>query len=122
MAMPRDVIDVAASCTNLSMTPSILSTLEPTPQFDGIREIYLGGEAPTEALIAAWSTPTRKIYNCHGPTECTTAVSTAELTPGGPIILGHLVSGVEIVLLDEDLRHEVEQGEICIRGPCLAIG
>lgn len=122
MAMPRDVIDVAASCTNLSMTPSILSTLEPSPQFDGIREIYLGGEAPTEALIAAWSTPTRKIYNCYGPTECTTAVSTAEMTPGGPIILGHLVSGVEIVLLDEDLRHEVEQGEICIRGPCLAIG
>lgn len=37
-------------------------------------------------------------------------------------MLGELVSGVEIILLDDELEHEVQQGEICIRGPCLAAG
>lgn len=44
------------------------------------------------------------------------------MQPGGPIVLGELVSGVEIILLDDELQHEVQQGEICIRGPCLAAG
>ncbi|KAE8342159.1 hypothetical protein BDV24DRAFT_162710 [Aspergillus arachidicola] len=122
MALPADVLDVAPTCSTLVVTPSILSTFEPSPQFDGVREIYMGGEAPTAALIDAWATPTRKIYNSYGPTECTTAVSVAEMFPGGPIILGNIVSGVELVLLDDALENEVDEGEICIRGPCLAIG
>lgn len=44
------------------------------------------------------------------------------MQPGGPIVLGKLVSGVEIFLLDDELEHEVQQGDICIRGPCLAVG
>lgn len=44
------------------------------------------------------------------------------MQPGGPIVLGELVSGVEIILLDDELEHEVQQGEICTRGPCLAVG
>nr|POE75179.1 nonribosomal peptide synthetase sirp [Quercus suber]POE94740.1 nonribosomal peptide synthetase sirp [Quercus suber] len=122
MATPSDVIDVAGTCTTLIVTPSILASLAPTPRLDKVRAIYMGGEAPTESLVETWTTPTRKIYNSYGPTECTTAVSTIELTPGGPIVLGNLVSDVEILLLDDDLLHEVEQGEICIRGPCLAVG
>jgi hypothetical protein len=100
----------------------MLASLEPTPEFDCVHSIYMGGEAPTEALVRLWTSSTRKVYNCYGPTECTTAVSTVEMVPGGPIVLGDLVSEVEIVLLDENLEHEVLQGEICIRGPCLAIG
>lgn len=122
MASPSDVLDVAPSCTTLVMTPSMLANVAPSAQFDQVREIYMGGEAPTAALIEEWTTPTRKVYNSYGPTECTTAVSVAEMKPGGPIILGNLVSGVEIVLLDENLEHEVDAGEICIRGPCLAVG
>ncbi|KAE8143639.1 nonribosomal peptide synthetase 11 [Aspergillus pseudotamarii] len=122
MALPADVLDVAPTCSTLVVTPSILSTFELSSRFDGVREIYMGGEAPTAALIDAWVTPTRKVYNSYGPTECTTAVSVAEMTPGGPIILGNIVSGVELVLLDDALENEVDEGEICIRGPCLAIG
>ncbi|KAK1976429.1 nonribosomal peptide synthetase 11 [Colletotrichum cereale] len=122
MAQPSDVINVASSCSTLIVTPSMLASLEPTPEFGCVHSIYMGGEAPTEALVRLWTTPTRKVYNCYGPTECTTAVSTAEMIPGGPIVLGHVVSEVELVLLDENLEHEVEQGEICIRGPCLAVG
>lgn len=122
MATPSDVIDVAGACTTLIVTPSILGSLEPTPKFDQVRSIYMGGEAPTEALVRAWTTPTRKVYNAYGPTECTTAVSTVEMIPGSPIVLGNVVSDVELILLDEDLEREVEQGEICIRGPCLAAG
>lgn len=44
------------------------------------------------------------------------------MQPGGPIVLGELVSGVEIIFLDDELEHEVQQGEICVRGPCLAVG
>lgn len=44
------------------------------------------------------------------------------MQPGGPIVLGESVSGVEIILLDDELQHEVQQGEICIREPCLAVG
>lgn len=100
----------------------MLASLEPTPEFDRVHSIYMGGEAPTEALVRLWTSLTRRVYNCYGPTECTTAVSTVEIKPGGPIVLGHLVSEVEIVLLDENLEREVQRGEICIRGPCLAVG
>lgn len=122
MATASNVLDVAPKCTVLVLTPSMLATLEPTPQYDNVRDIYIGGEAPTAALIKAWTTPTRKVYNCYGPTECTTAVSSVEIKPGDPIVLGNVVSEVDLVLLDENLDQEVEQGEICVRGPCLAIG
>ncbi|KAH7555702.1 hypothetical protein BM1_07325 [Bipolaris maydis] len=122
MAQPSDVINTASSCSTLILTPSMLASLEPTPEFDRVHSIYMGGEAPNETLVRIWTSPTRKVYNCYGPTECTTAVSTVEMIPGGPIVLGHLISEVEIVLLDENLEHEVPQGEICIRGPCLAVG
>lgn len=122
MAQPSDVIKIASSCSTLVVTPSMLASLEPTAEFDRVHSIYMGGESPTEALVRLWTMPTRKVYNCYGPTECTTAVSTAEMVPGGPIVLGHVVSAVELVLLDDSLEHEVDQGEICIRGPCLAVG
>lgn len=82
----------------------------------------MDGEAQTETLIRAWTTHTRKVYNAYGPTEYTTAVSTADMIPGRPIVLRNLASDVELILLDENLDLEVEQGEICIRGPCLAVG
>lgn len=75
MATPSDVIDVAGTCTTLVVTPSILASLTPTPQFDRVTGIYMGGEAPSDILVQRWTTPTRKVYNCYGPTECTTAVS-----------------------------------------------
>lgn len=65
--------------------------------------------------------PAQHVFNCYGPTECTTAISSVEMHPETPITLGGLIPGVEIVLLDENLE-EVELGEICIRGPCLAVG
>lgn len=46
MATPSDVIDVAGTCTTLVVTPSILASLTPTPQFDRVTGIYMGGEAP----------------------------------------------------------------------------
>ncbi|KAL4998499.1 nonribosomal peptide synthetase 11 [Aspergillus recurvatus] len=122
MASASDVLDVAPTCTTLIVTPSMLANLEPSPEFDQVGEIYLGGEAPTASLVEAWITPTRKVYNSYGPTECTTAVSVAEMKVGGPIILGDLVTGVELILLDDKLEEEVDEGEICIRGPCLAVG
>lgn len=75
MATPSDVIDVAGTCTTLVVTPSILVSLKPTPQFDRVTGIYMGGEPPSDILVQRWTTPTTKVYNCYGPTECITAVS-----------------------------------------------
>lgn len=121
MATSNDYAEISKACSTLIVTPSILATLDPTEGYDRVREIYMGGESPNAALINAWIKPNRKVYNSYGPSECTTAVSVAEMSPGGPIILGTLVSGVNIVLLDENLE-EVEMGEICISGPSLAVG
>lgn len=84
MATPSDVIDVAGTCTTLVVTPSILASLTPTPQFDRVTGIYMGGEAPSDILVQRWTTPTRKVYNCYGPTECTTAVSSTVCSDHSP--------------------------------------
>lgn len=84
MATPSDVIDVAGTCTTLVVTHSILASLTPTPQFDRVIGIYMGGEAPSDILVQRWTTPTRKVYNCYGPTECTTAVSSTVCSDHSP--------------------------------------
>ncbi len=90
MAQPSDVINTASLCSTLILTPSMLASLEPTPEFDRVHSIYMGGEAPSEALVRLWTSLNEEgSYNCYGPTECTTAVSTVEMIPGGPIVLGH---------------------------------
>lgn len=43
------------------------------------------------------------------------------MQPGGPIVLGELVSGVEIILWTMNSNMKFNRGEICIRGPCLAV-
>ncbi|KAM5507749.1 NRPS cluster protein [Microsporum canis] len=102
MASSDDYAEKAAKCEAIIITPTILSTMDSPAHYPGSR-------------------PTCKVYNCYGPTECTTAISSIELRPDTPIFIGGIIPGIEIVLLDENLE-EAEVGEICIRGPCLAAG
>lgn len=123
MASSHDYAEKAANCEAIVITPTILSTMDSPTHYPGVKEIWMGGEPPSANLIKLWSSPTCKVYNCYGPTECTTAISSVEMFPNSPIILGGLIPGIEIILLDENLKEvEVEVGEICIRGPCLAAG
>jgi hypothetical protein len=121
MATSDDYTEKATKCEAIIITQTILATMGSPAQYPNLREIWMGGEAPGANLIQLWSSPTCKVYNCYGPTECTTAISSIEMRPDTPIFLGGIIPGIEIVLLDENLE-EVEAGEICIRGPCLAAG
>jgi hypothetical protein len=121
MATSDDYTEKATKCEAIIITPTILATMDSPAQYPNLREIWMGGEAPSANLIKLWSSPACKIYNCYGPTECTTAISSIEMRPDTPIFLGGIIPGIEIVLLDENLE-EAEAGEICIRGPCLATG
>lgn len=111
----------AALCSILPATPSILNTLREPQKYENVRGIYLGGEPPSQTLIKAWHSDTRKLFNCYGPTETTCASLIAELLPGAAITLGLPTPNSGIVLLDTDLNI-AHEGEICISGPGLARG
>jgi hypothetical protein len=121
MATSDDYTEKATKCEAIIITPTILATMNSPAQYSNLREIWMGGEPPSANLIKLWSSPNCRVYNCYGPTECTTAISSVEMRPDTPIFLGGIIPRIEIVLLNENLE-EVEVGEICIRGPCLATG
>ncbi|KAI1176089.1 putative nonribosomal peptide synthase [Nemania sp. FL0916] len=121
MANSSDFPERGATCQTLILTPSMLATLDPTSGFDTVEEIYLGGEASNISLIRPWITPTRHVYNSYGPSEATVAVTVARMNPHEEPILGHVIPGVKLVLVDEEMN-EAEVGEIMIAGPCLATG
>lgn len=116
-----DFTQDAALCTKLPATPSLLNTLREPDRYGNLRGIFLGGEPPSQALINAWHGPTRRIFNCYGPTETTCASLIAELLPGNAITLGLPTPNSGILLLDSDMKLALE-GEICISGPGLARG
>ena len=89
--------------------------------YHSVRGIFLGGEPPSRTLINAWCTPTRKLFNCYGPTETTCASLITELRPHQPITLGYPMSNSDVILLDGE-EETLNEGEICISGPGLATG
>jgi gliotoxin/aspirochlorine biosynthesis peptide synthetase len=72
-------------------------------------------------LISSWSSPSRKIYNCYGPSETTCSSLIAEVLPGALITLGLPMLNSDILLFNEALE-PCEEGEIWISGPGLATG
>lgn len=105
----------------MTVTPSMLSALDPSQEYSAVRSVFMGGEAPSDRLIAKWATPGRALYNCYGPTETTCTSLIQKLTPSEPVVLGHPMVGSDVILLDEFLQ-ESNQGELCISGPGLARG
>lgn len=69
-----------------------------------------------------------KIINCYGPTECTFAVTSIEITKnmigGRNIPVGYCKEGTEIIIVDENLEklEDKKQGEILILGDSVASG
>ncbi|KAI1356552.1 putative nonribosomal peptide synthase [Xylaria sp. FL0043] len=121
MASSSDFPDRAATCHITIFTPSMLSTLEPSPAYNRIEEIFLGGEAPNMSVVRQWITPTRQVYNAYGPSEATVAVTVTRMDPNEEPILGEVIPGVRLVLVNEEME-EADVGEIMIAGPCLATG
>ncbi|KAK7514328.1 nonribosomal peptide synthase GliP2 [Phyllosticta citriasiana] len=121
IASPATFAKAAQTCTELPLTPSILMALDPNSGYDSVESVLLGGEKPSEALVNAWASPTRKVWNAYGPTEATCVTLMAELQPESPIVLGYPVNNTSVVLLDES-GNEADEGEICIGGLGLAVG
>ncbi|KAI0396360.1 putative nonribosomal peptide synthase [Xylariaceae sp. FL0594] len=121
MASGSDFPERAATCQTLILTPSMLATLDLSLGYDTVQEVFLGGEAPSMPVVRPWITPTRKVFNAYGPSEATVAVTVARMDPDEEPILGQVIPGVKLVLVDEEMK-EAEVGEILIAGPCLAAG
>ncbi|RYO84859.1 hypothetical protein DL762_005440 [Monosporascus cannonballus] len=121
MASPSNFPEVSATCDLLSLTPSMLATMNPCGLYEGVRYIYLGGEAPVMEVVRQWIRPNRKVINTYGPSETTVTISFGELKPNEEPPFGELIPDVKVVLVDEDLQ-ECDHGEVMIAGPGLAAG
>ncbi|KAK3938303.1 acetyl-CoA synthetase [Diplogelasinospora grovesii] len=106
MASASNFPAIATTCQILILTPSMLAALDPAGGYEGVQEIYLGGEAPSLSVVRQWITPKRNVI---------------QMDPDNEPVLGQIIPGVKVVLVDENMQ-EAEVGEIMIAGPCLAVG
>lgn len=118
---PETLESVLPRCTILPCTPSILASLQDPGKFHILHSVFIGGEAPSSNLVAAWYSDKRKVFNCYGPSETTCCSLIAELLPGKPITLGRTMAKSEVILMDTTST-PCQQGEIWISGPGLAQG
>ncbi|WP_415972526.1 amino acid adenylation domain-containing protein [Rhodococcus sp. 077-4] len=94
---------VQQAITHLLITPSALSTLDPSV-LAGVGTIIIGGEAAPQDKVDRWSV-SRRLLNAYGPTETTCSVTmTAPLNPGSADGIGRAMVGAVIHLLDRTLR------------------
>jgi amino acid adenylation domain-containing protein/non-ribosomal peptide synthase protein (TIGR01720 family) len=113
--------------THALIPPAALSTVPPRPLPD-FRTLVVGGDACTEALVAAWA-PRLRMINAYGPTESTVVATwTGPLRvgkpgPGKPSI-GRPIWNTRGYVLDARLRPVPigVPGELYVAGPSLARG
>ncbi|WP_433662247.1 amino acid adenylation domain-containing protein [Nocardia sp. CA-128927] len=107
--------------THCSVTPAVLSTVDPTGVSTGT--LLVGGDVTAPELVAKWQ-PGRRYINAYGPTEATIAVTLGAQTAGREITIGAPVRGVAALVLDSRL-HPVPPGvtgELYLAGKALARG
>ena len=113
--------------TAFSPPPTLLRTMggkQVSASLKALRFLYVGGEALTPDVVAAWG-PGRTLINGYGPTECSVTVVRGEVkTTDSEVTIGRPVSNHVAFVLDESLRpvSDGEQGELCLSGAGLARG
>ncbi|MGV9712083.1 amino acid adenylation domain-containing protein [Gordonia sp. NPDC003424] len=108
--------------THLTLTPTMLATVDPVPLHD-LRAVVVGGDACPPHVVERW-TQQATMFNEYGPTETTITAaggvidSAADLTAGGPI------RGMSAMVLDPALQPVPigTAGELYLAGPGLARG
>ncbi|TYB69123.1 non-ribosomal peptide synthetase [Nonomuraea sp. PA05] len=98
--------------------------------FAPLRVLVTGGEAldPRRARDVLAAGRPGHLLNAYGPTEATTFVTWHEVTAvagdARSIPIGLPLGEVRAYVLDKDLRPvpDGEPGELCLAGPCLALG
>jgi acyl-coenzyme A synthetase/AMP-(fatty) acid ligase len=107
------------------LAPAALATLSsdaPSP-LPRLRTLFAGGEGFGPSLVERWA-PGRRFVNAYGPTEAAVAVTTADLLPGDPVVVGTALPGVGVYVLDDRLEPTAPGviGEVYAAGPSLARG
>ncbi|CAF4041777.1 unnamed protein product [Adineta steineri] len=89
-----------------------------------LRLINTGGEVCSQILVDRWWRDDRILFNSYGPTEITVAATAQSLRPNQPISIGVPLPNYICCLLDEDTGQPTSKtiGELCIRGPGVAMG
>ncbi|REE89209.1 amino acid adenylation domain-containing protein [Cupriavidus plantarum] len=124
--------------THWSSVPSVVGFMQQmrklTPgAFPSLRVSMFGGEQLPRSLALAWmrAAPHSKLFNMYGPTEATIASTCFEVsadfidTPQHTVIpLGRALPGVELMIVDADLRPVAAEqtGELLIAGPQITEG
>ncbi|MFI9403274.1 amino acid adenylation domain-containing protein [Nocardia sp. NPDC052316] len=107
--------------THCSVTPAVLSTVDPAGVATGT--LLVGGDVTAPELVAKWQ-PGRRYINAYGPTEVTIAATFGAQTAGRDVTIGGPVQGVSALVLDQRL-HPVPPGvtgELYLAGGTLARG
>jgi len=113
-----------ATCgaTNLSMTPTLYSSLDQIPELE---LAVVAGERCPEPLIARLRSAAARVINVYGPTEATIAATMADTARGDdPACIGRPLHGCRVEVVDAALRSvpaDVE-GEILIGGAGVSLG
>ncbi len=113
---------ITAAC----MPPAAIATLPDPSQFPDLRLLISAGEPCPPELAVAWSR-NREFFNGYGLTETTVAAAVydcRDLCPDRPLPIGRPVPGLDLRILDEDLRLVPAgvTGELFVGGPGLARG
>lgn len=114
--------------TFLQITPTALETLPLTTELPSLRQISLGGEAPSREIFARWHSRVN-LVNAYGPTEASIAVSFNKIDKSEDlpevISAGRPNPQTDVYIcavgFGPILRPGVE-GEICVAGPQIARG
>ena len=115
-----------------STVPTVLSMCDlSTASIPGLKLVITGGEAIRSDTIKKWWSPTRKVMNTYGPTECSVVATYCECFPDTVVEIGAPVPGYTLVILDNDLQpiastddeswqRESREGELGIGGPAVS--
>ncbi|MEV4128619.1 amino acid adenylation domain-containing protein [Nocardia sp. NPDC049707] len=108
--------------THLTLTPTMLATVDPHPATD-LRVVVVGGDVCPPHVIERW-TPYLSMYNEYGPTETTVTAAGAMLSPGRAHTVGGPIRGFSAMVLDRTLQPVPKgtAGELYLAGPGLARG
>ncbi|WP_433758965.1 amino acid adenylation domain-containing protein [Nocardia sp. CA-135398] len=108
--------------THLTLTPTMLATVDPRPATD-LRVVVVGGDTCPPHVIERW-TPSLSMYNEYGPTETTVTAAGAMLRADRAQTVGGPIRGVSAMVLDRTLQPVPKgtAGELYLAGPGLARG
>ncbi|KAI0190564.1 amino acid adenylation domain protein [Astrocystis sublimbata] len=112
----------------MEITPTAFETLPMTRDLPSLRQISVGGEAPSKDLFSRWHSRVN-LVNVYGPTETTAVVSFIKIdktdTVPESLTAGYSTTETIIYICSEDFSSVLPpgaQGEICIAGPQVGRG